>query len=166
MSRPRPTSAPRPPAARTNSSRRPPIVNETSAGGLVCRTVAGAVEGVLIGRLDRKGVLRWLLPKGHVEAGESTGDAAVREVAEETGIAGHIVADLGSLDYWFTFAGRRVHKTVHHYLLEADGGELSAADVEVDEVSWMPLAEVLQRLAYEDERRLAARVPGLLASGA
>ena len=52
---------------------------------------------------------------------------------------------------------RRVHKTVHHYLLEAVGGELSDADVEVVEVAWVPLDEVAARLAYADERRLATR---------
>jgi 8-oxo-dGTP pyrophosphatase MutT (NUDIX family) len=142
-----------------------PVANETSAGGLVCRTVDGVVEGALIGRLDRHGVLRWLLPKGHLEDGESPTDAAVREVAEETGIRGHVVAPIGTVDYWFTAVDRRVHKTVHHYLLAADSGELSTEDVEVDEVAWLPLAEVPQRLSYEDERRLAALVPGLLASG-
>ena len=84
----------------------------------------GIVQGALIGRRDRRGVLRWLLPKGHIEDGEAATDTAVREVAEETGISGHIIAELGTVDYWFTAPDRRVHKTVHHYLMSADGGEL------------------------------------------
>jgi hypothetical protein len=59
--------------------------------------------------------------------------------------------------------GKRIHKTVHHYLLLAEGGELSDADVEVTEVAWVPLAEVEAKLAYEDERRLIEDVPALLA---
>ena len=47
-----------------------------------------------IGRLDRRGALRWSLPKGHVETGETVEDTAVREVAEETGITGRVVAPL------------------------------------------------------------------------
>ncbi|MDQ1683582.1 MAG: hypothetical protein QOC82_319, partial [Frankiaceae bacterium] len=62
--------------------------------------------------------------------------------------------------------GRRIHKTVHHYLLLATDGELSADDIEVEEVAWVPLAELGERLAYADERRLVAKVPSLLADTA
>lgn len=87
----------------------------------------------------------------------------MREIAEETGIAGRVVAPLGTIDFWFVAEGRRIHKTVHHYLLLAEGGELSDDDVEVVEVAWVPLEELAQRLAYDDERKLVDQVPGLLA---
>jgi ADP-ribose pyrophosphatase YjhB (NUDIX family) len=61
---------------------------------------------------------------------------------------------------------RRIHKTVHHYLLEAAGGQLSDDDVEVDEVAWVPMAELTDRLAYAGERRLAETAAGLLADTA
>lgn len=109
----------------------------------------------LIGRTDRRGRLLWSLPKGHIEEGESSEQTAIREVAEETGIQGVVVAELGSIDYWFVTEGRRVHKTVHHFLLRSVGGELSDADVEVTQVDWVPLSELNSRLAYADERRLA-----------
>ncbi|MBV9484698.1 MAG: NUDIX hydrolase [Frankiaceae bacterium] len=141
-------------------------VEETSAGGLVVDGVDGARRAALIGRLDRRGRLRWSLPKGHVEAGETTEDAAIREVAEETGITGRVVAPLGTIDFWFVADGRRIHKTVHHFLMLASGGELSDEDVEVEQVEWVPLDELASRLAYDDERRLIERVPGLLADTA
>jgi 8-oxo-dGTP pyrophosphatase MutT (NUDIX family) len=137
-------------------------VEETSAGGLVVDGVDDAPRAALIGRLDRRGRLRWSLPKGHVEAGETTEDAAVREVAEETGITGRVVAPLGTIDFWFVADGRRVHKTVHHFLLLASGGELSDEDIEVEQVEWVPLDQLAQRLAYDDERRLVEQVPALL----
>lgn len=89
--------------------------------------------------------------------------AAVREVAEETGITGRVLAPLGTIDFYFVAEGTRVHKTVHHYLMAAEGGELSDADAEVVEVAWVPLEELPQRLAYADERRLLSRVNALLA---
>jgi hypothetical protein len=46
--------------------------------------------------------------------------------------------------------------------MEAEGGELSDADVEVVEVAWVPLNEVSSRLRYADERKLLALVPDLL----
>jgi ADP-ribose pyrophosphatase YjhB (NUDIX family) len=141
-------------------------VNETSAGGLVVDRSGPEARAVLIGKRDRSGRLVWSLPKGHVEQGESRIQAAVREVAEETGISGVVIAPLGTIDYWFVASGRRIHKTVHHYLLEAVGGELSANDVEVEEVAWIPLSEVASRMEYEDERRLLDQLPSLLAESA
>ena len=116
----------------------------------------------VIGRLDRRGRLLWSLPKGHIEAGETAEEAAVREVEEETGIIGQVVAPLGTIDFWFVAEDRRVHKTVHHFLLRALGGELSDEDVEVSEVAWVPLDELESRLAYADERRLIRRATELL----
>ncbi|MFD4369297.1 NUDIX hydrolase [Rhodococcus sp. NPDC058521] len=133
-------------------------VRETSAGGLVVNGLGGPREGLcaaLIGRTDRRGRLLWSLPKGHIEKGESAEQTAMREVEEETGIQGKVVASLGSIDYWFVTEGRRVHKTVHHYLLRFLGGELSDEDVEVTEVAWVPLTELGSKLAYADERKLA-----------
>src|SRR3954452_14458088 len=142
-------------------------VDETSAGGLVV-----ADDGVnepraaLIGRTDRRGRLLWSLPKGHIEEGETPEDTAVREVAEETGIIGEVVAPLGIIDFWFVAEGRRVHKTVHHFLLRAIGGALSDADIEVTEVAWVPLSELSGRLAYADQRALVDRAPAWLANSA
>ncbi|CAL9662282.1 NADH pyrophosphatase [Actinosynnema sp. ALI-1.44] len=136
-------------------------MDETSAGGLVLDRLRGAAA--IIGRLDRRGRLLWSLPKGHIEAGETAEQTAVREVAEETGIHSRVLRPLGSIDYWFVAEDRRVHKTVHHFLLEALGGELSDEDVEVTEVAWVPLGELDERLAYADERRLVRRAVDLLA---
>ena len=158
---------PAPPGRGGPGARRPlRRVDETSAGGLVLDRLGPAARGALIGRLDRRGRLLWSLPKGHVEPGESESETAVREVAEETGISGRVVGKLGTIDFWFVAEGRRVHKTVHHYLLlvtdPVHGLELSDADVEVSEVAWVPVAELAARLAYADERRLLEKVPDLL----
>ncbi len=141
-----------------------PTVAETSAGGLVVRQPAsGAVQAALIARRTRQGDLEWVLPKGHLEPGEAAPDAAVREVQEETGIRGRVLEPLGTIDYWFVLDGRRIHKTVHHYLLAAVDGELSRADAEVDEVEWVTLDEATQRLAHADERSLVHRAAAALA---
>ena len=118
--------------------------------------------GALIGKQDRRGRLLWSLPKGHLEIGETAEDAAVREVAEETGIRGEIIGVLGTIDFWFVADRRRIHKTVHHFLLTAVGGTLSDEDIEVTEVAWVPLPELTTRLAYPDERELIAIATRLL----
>ena len=140
--------------------------DETSAGGLVVSGMAEAVGAngevdlsqiyaALIGRLDRRGRLLWSMPKGHVEDGEHQWRTAEREVWEETGISGEAFDTLGTIDYWFVSEGVRIHKTVHHNLLRFVDGELNDEDPEVTEVSWVPLSELIERLAYADERKLA-----------
>jgi ADP-ribose pyrophosphatase YjhB (NUDIX family) len=141
-------------------------VEETSAGGLILDQRSEHASAALIGRLDRHGRLLWSLPKGHVEEGETPAQAAVREVAEETGLTGRILGRLGTIDFWFVAGGARIHKTVHHFLLLRRAGSLSDDDIEVDAVAWVPLAEVADRLAYADERRLLDEVPVVLAASA
>ncbi len=144
-------------------SSRLPKVEETSAGGLVVDRSRPEWHAALIARHDRRGRLVWSLPKGHLEEGESAEQAALREVEEETGIQGRILAPLGVIDFWFIAQQRRIHKTVHHFLMEARGGELSDADPEVVDVAWVPLTSLSEQLAYADERRLLDRLPQLWA---
>ena len=140
--------------------------DETSAGGLVISGLAEAVRAngevdlariyvALIGRLDRRGRLLWSMPKGHVEPGEERSTTAEREVWEETGVHGQVIEELGVIDYWFVSDGVRIHKTVHHHLLRFVDGELNDEDPEVTEVAWIPASELIEHLAYADERKLA-----------
>ena len=139
-------------------------VDEVSAGGLVINRTGDL--GLLIGRFDHKDPtgtrLLWSLPKGHIEAGETPEDAAIREVAEETGITSEIAKSLGVIDFWFMAGGKRIHKTVHHFLFREVGGTLQAQVSEVDEVGWFPLTEIVEKLAYPDEKKLIARSGELL----
>jgi len=134
-------------------------VDEVSAGGLVVDTTG--TMGLLIGRYDHKDAsgkrVLWSLPKGHIEEGETPEQAAIREVAEETGITSSITKSLGVIDFWFMAGGKRIHKTVHHFIFTEVGGTLLAQESEVDEVSWFPLSEIVDRLAYPDEKKLIAK---------
>lgn len=144
-------------------------VEETSAGGVVVDVVHGRALVAVIARFNRAGRLEWCLPKGHPNPGETLEQAAEREVAEETGITGRVLRPLGAVEYWFTVPGARIHKTVHHYLLEATGGELSVEgdpDAEAVDAAWVPLEELAQRLTFGNERRIARAAGELLADSA
>lgn len=141
-------------------------VEETSAGGLVVDLDAPGLAVAVIARVNRAGRLEWCLPKGHLEGSETAQEAAVREIEEETGIRGRIVGELGTIDYWFAVEGRRIHKTVHHFLLEATGGELTTEgdpDAEAVDVAWVPLEALDERLAFANERRIARAATAMLA---
>ena len=151
-----------PKSAPKNTKSKPPYakrVDEVSAGGLVVDTTGKL--GLLIGRRDQKDTsgkrILWSLPKGHIEDGETPEQAALREVQEETGIESIIEKQLGVIDFWFMAGGKRIHKTVHHYLFRESGGLLAAQETEVDEVAWFPLSEIIEKLAYPDEKKLIAR---------
>lgn len=148
------TTPPRPQTA----GRRLPSVNETSAGGVVIDVHEGRARIAIIARRNRSGRVEWCLPKGHVEPGETLIETAEREVAEETGIEGRVLITLGIVEYWFTTSSHRIHKMVHHYLLEATGGRLTIEndpDQEAIDAIWVPLDEVHRKLTFPNERRIA-----------
>ena len=154
------------PAVKKTAPKRPYAkrVDEISAGGLVIDSTG--TKGLLIGRRDLKDQSRerllWSLPKGHIEEGETPEQAAVREVQEETGIVSEIAKELGVINFWFMAGGNRIHKTVHHYLFKETGGKLAPQLTEVDDVGWFPLDEIVELLAYPDEKKLIAKSGDLI----
>ncbi len=127
----------------------------TSAGGVVVRTDVG-VQVCLIRPTGRT---VWGLPKGGLESGETLTQAAVREVAEETGISGVVAAELGAIDYSFYSREQnsRIHKTVHYYLMHSTGGDTANHDHEVSEARWVSLREALRLMTYPNEREMVRR---------
>ena len=128
-----------------------PVASEQhSAGGLVVRG-----DEVLL--IATAGGRRWQLPKGHLEEGELPAQAAVREVREETGVTGTIVAALSGVDYTFLERGKhRIKKHVDYFLLAYESG--SETDFEPREVvtaRWFSRPEAIARLSHANDRRVA-----------
>lgn len=148
------------------SSGQIPTVSEISAGGMVVREHRGSHQVAIIARYNRGGRLEWVLPKGHPEGEEDHHEAAMREVAEETGISGDVLTELGHIEYTFTVPGRRIHKTVHHFLLRATGGELTIEndpDQEAVDVAWVDVDRLTGRLTFLNERRIVEMARDLMA---
>jgi 8-oxo-dGTP diphosphatase len=101
----------------------------------------------------------WTLPKGKLEPGESEPDAAVREVEEETGFIGEIVADLGTIEYTVVKGGRELPKQVRYYLMTTSDGGFTG-EFEVDELRWLDRGAADALLTYERDREVLARWPG------
>lgn len=98
----------------------------------------------------------WTLPKGTPDPGETLEETALREVGEETGLEVRIVEPLRSIEYDFVQDGTRIHKTVHYYLMEPTGGDLSRHDAEFERVRWVPFDEAGSLLSFATERELVA----------
>jgi 8-oxo-dGTP pyrophosphatase MutT (NUDIX family) len=138
----------------------------TSAGGVVVRREAGRTQFVVgIRRRDRD-ARTWTLPKGTPFAGETIEQTAVREVAEETGLQVRITEPLGSIEYRFVQSGTRIHKTVHFFVMEPTGGDLSDHDGEFEDVRWIDLADAPRMLTFETERALVARAASAIGAAA
>jgi 8-oxo-dGTP pyrophosphatase MutT (NUDIX family) len=129
----------------------------TSAGGIVVRFDDGIPSLVVGARRRDRDLLTWTLPKGTPNPGETREQTALREVAEETGLDVRITDDLDSIEYWFVQRGTRIHKTVHYYLMEPTGGDLSRHDHEFDQVRWVRFDQAADLLTFETERALVAK---------
>jgi 8-oxo-dGTP pyrophosphatase MutT (NUDIX family) len=134
---------------------------EFSAGGVLVKTIRGrAMVAAIRPQGKPEGV--WALPKGNIDAGERPEETALREVLEETGVAGRLVEKLGDVKYTYTRrTGLRVFKIVSFYLLRAGRGRLGEIEermrIEVAEARWLPLEEAPRLLAYGGEREMAAK---------
>ena len=128
----------------------PPPLREVSAGGVV---IDDRGQFLLIRARDLRNRAVWTLPKGTLTPGETSEQAALREVQEETGYRCEVVRELEPVTYWFQRDGRRIKKTVSWFLmrpLEKVGDH----DHEVDEVAWADREEALQRVRYDSDRHL------------
>lgn len=147
------------------------MAREISAGGVVVKEVAGAWHIALIEprkeesaassspRTKSRAVLA--LPKGLVDPGEKAAETAVREVREETGINGIIVAKLGDTKYVYVRTwgdGERVFKIVSFYLLRFESGDIDDIEpdmrIEVKRALWVPLRDAINQLAYSNEKKI------------
>jgi 8-oxo-dGTP pyrophosphatase MutT (NUDIX family) len=131
---------------------------QVSAGGVVFRRGGGRTEVALISVGEQN---RWQLPKGLVDAGESSEDAALREAREETGLDAELVAPIEKIEYWYFSNGRgarvRFHKFVHFYLLRFTAGDVRDHDAEVNEARWIEIDEAIGMLAFKGERAIVER---------
>jgi 8-oxo-dGTP pyrophosphatase MutT (NUDIX family) len=142
-------------------------LEERSAGGVLLRPRGSGYDVCLILVRSPRGRLRWQLPKGHIEAAEASQEAARREVSEETGCRGRVLADLGPCEYFYARRDldgtpRRVHKRVDFFLLAYESGSVSDHDAEVEEARFIPLPEAERLLAFESEKETVRRARELL----
>lgn len=142
---------------------RPRARLETSAGGVVIRREGDAHLYLLI----RDSYGNWGFPKGHVEPGELPEDAARREVLEETGLDDvRLRAAIHTIDWYFRFRGRLVHKVCHFFLMETDDRRTSPQrDEGITACRWEPFDTAVSLVSYENARDVLRRAQDLVHDG-
>jgi 8-oxo-dGTP pyrophosphatase MutT (NUDIX family)/phosphohistidine phosphatase SixA len=122
-----------------------------------------AAGAVLLSADDRVCVVHrpayddWSLPKGKLESGEHPLTAAVREVAEETGVRAEPLLRLPEVSYDLP-DGRP--KVVEFWLMRGVPGSYEPND-EIDEVAFLTPADAIERLSYPADRDLVSQAAGM-----
>jgi len=125
---------------------------ERSAGGVVVRRVDDVPMALVI----RDPYGNWGLPKGHLENGEGPGDAALREVGEETGLGDlELGPELATIDWYFRAGTKLIHKFCAFYLMSSATGDPVPEEAEgITECVWLPLEEAEARITYDNAREV------------
>ena len=133
-------------------TRRPRARQEISAGGVVYRDADGTPLFLLI----RDSYDNWGFPKGHLEDGEMPDAAALREVCEETGLAEvELCAELRTIDWYFRFRGRLIHKVCHFFLMRTAQADTEPQRAEgITACRWAPFGEAVRLISYENAREV------------
>ncbi len=141
---------------------------EFSAGGIVYKKTKEGVRIALI--LDP--FKKWTFAKGHIEEGERPERAALREVAEETGMYGLKLRDkLGEMDYQFNAESRSepgvkdfIHKVVYWYLMEAsEDVNIELQDAEgIAELKWVSVKGLSEMTSYKNMEKVVEKAVEIL----
>ncbi len=134
-----------------------------SAGGIIIKRENNSVKVLVTQHSGHHG---WDFPKGHLETGETSEQAALREVEEETGVRAKILEKVGQTQYFYfeerkpsfvpqsgTSKGK-VFKTVTFFLMEYISESKATTAFEVSDKVWLPIDEVLEKLTFKDTKIL------------
>lgn len=121
-----------------------------AAGGIVIRGDTPTRAEVML--VHRPRYDDWTIPKGKLDPGEDSQEAAIREVSEETGFRTRLLSSAGTIRYPVSEGLKRVD----YYWMRPYRDEGFTPNDEVDEVRWLPLSEAGRLLSYDHDRRLLA----------
>jgi len=136
---------------------------EFSAGGVVFKYDSNSKPKILLCYQKKlSGHKAYCLPKGHIEAGETTEAAAIREVLEETGVTAEIVSSLPSITYFFIEKNETIKKNVAFFLMKTIAEDFKPNE-ETEELVWCDETEAVKLDKYQSEIEIIKTAFKLLA---
>ncbi len=121
---------------------------EFSAGGIVFNSKGQ----VLVTQHSQN--KHWSFPKGLIDPGQTSEQAALREVREEGGVEAEIVDKIGYNKYVYTLNGEKIFKVVTYFLMKYKSGNPKDHDFEVEEAGWYGIDEAIKQLTFSQDREL------------
>ncbi|OGE26324.1 hypothetical protein A3C26_02875 [Candidatus Daviesbacteria bacterium RIFCSPHIGHO2_02_FULL_39_12] len=121
---------------------------EFSAGGIVFNSKGQ----VLVTQHSQN--KHWSFPKGLIDPGQTSEQAAVREVKEEGGVEAEIIGKVGYSKYVYTLNGEKIFKVVTYYLMKYKSGDIADHDFEVSDLGWFEPEEALKKLTFSQDKEL------------
>lgn len=98
----------------------------------------------------------WGFPKGHVEKGETEVETAIREIKEETNLDVEINEKYRYTEEYSPAEG--ITKEVVYFTAKQTGGSIEAQEEEVKKIEWLTYAEALDRLTYQNSKKMLKQV--------
>lgn len=120
---------------------------EFSAGGIVFKD-----NKVLLTKHSQN--KHWSFPKGLIDPGQTSQEAAIREVKEEGGVEAEILGKVGYNKYVYTLNGEKIFKVVTYFLMKYISGDPKDHDWEVSEAGWYTQDEALKQLTFSQDKEL------------
>lgn len=138
------------------------VERQFSAGGVVYRE--NPLQVIVI---KPSGKDRWTLPKGWIDEGETSEQAAVREVKEEAGVDTQPLRKIDTIKIFFKDekTSKNVLKMVTFYLMKYVGGDVRDHHWETEEVVWLEPKEALDKLTFKSEKQILEKALRLLDNG-
>lgn len=114
--------------------------------------------------LIRDSYQNWGFPKGHLENDEAPDVAALREVREETGLE-DVTMDgaIDTIDWFFRFRGKLVHKVCHFYLMRSDASRTTPQRAEgITACRWASYEDATKLVSYANARDVLMRAHAMV----
>jgi 8-oxo-dGTP pyrophosphatase MutT (NUDIX family) len=146
-----------------------PVVNSelgpepllSHAGGVVYRERDGVPEVLVVTSSERPEL--WVLPKGHIDPGETPQEAACREVREEAGVIALVERPLGDVSQ----SSQSGVKRIRYFLMRSEQENMPRTNQdERRQLAWLDTAAATERLSYAEARNVVRQAADILSARA